>query len=371
MKWTFWLGVVSPHISEALRALASMPGQIVTVVAEYELTEVRKSIGWNTPDCSPARVLIEPLNAEIERLIDTDCGRDTIHMIAMEKRGSLNRRVLPRLVRTEAMVGLMSETVDNRGILGLVRRAKYCLERYSIEDKVDFLLVVGQVGVQWYKSVGYDPSRIFPLIYVTERPTSAADIEDAREETEAFRVLYLGHFIRRKDGVTAIRALSGLPDLDWQFDAVGNGPDLERWKRAASESGVAGRIRFHGAVNNKMIGNLFEKTDLLLLPSRYDGWGAVVNEALMCGVPVVCSDNCGAAELLREPWRGATFTAGSAEDLKMVLREWMGRGKRTTESSARIREWSSAIEGGPLARYLVEVIEYMRDGGERPTPPWY
>lgn len=371
MKWMFWLSVVSPHISEALRALASMPDQIVTVVAEHELSEVRKSMGWNTPDCSPARVLIEPLPAEIEQLIETGSCKDTIHMIAIEKRGSLNRRVLPRLAKTGAMVGLMSETVDNRGILGLIRRAKYCLERYSIEDKVDFLVVVGQVGVRWYRQVGYDPSRIFPLIYVTERPTLAADIEGTWKATEAFRILYLGHFIRRKDGVTAIRALSGLRDLDWQFDAVGNGPDLERWKRAASESGVTGRIRFHDAVNNKMIGNLFEKTDLLLLPSRYDGWGAVVNEALMCGVPVVCSDNCGAAELLREPWRGDTFTAGSAEDLRIVLRKWVQRGKRTAQSTARIREWSSAIEGEPLARYLMEVIEYMRDNGERPTPPWY
>ncbi len=371
MKWTFWLNIVSPHISEALRALASMPDQTVTVVAEHELTDVRKSIGWNTPDCSPARVLIEPQEAEIEQLIEMDCSKDTIHMIAIEKHGSLNRRVLPRLARTGAMVGLTSETVDNRGVLGMVRRAKYFLDRYSIEDKVDFLAVVGQVGVRWYESVGYDPSRIVPLIYVTERPTSVGDIDDAWKETEAFRVLYLGQFIRRKDGVTAIRALAGLPDLDWQFDAVGNGPDLGRWKRAASESGVAGRIRFHDAVNNKMIGNLLEKTDLLLLPSRYDGWGAVVNEALMCGVPVVCSDNCGAAELLREPWRGATFKTGSVEDLRMVLRGWMERGKRTKESTARMLEWSSAIEGAPLARYLVEVVEYMRDGGKRPTPPWY
>jgi glycosyltransferase involved in cell wall biosynthesis len=119
-----------------------------------------------------------------------------------------------------------------------------------------------------------------------------------------------------------------------------------------------------------MIGNLFENTDLLLLPSRYDGWGAVVNEALMCGVPVVCSDNCGAAELLREPWRGATFKAGSAEDLRMVLRRWMERGKLTKQSRVRIREWSSAIEGAPLARYFVEVVEFVRDGGVRPIPPW-
>ena len=371
MKWTFWLGIVSPHISEALRALASMPDQTVTIVAEHELAEVRKSIGWNTPDCSPARVMIKPRDSEIEQLIEMSCEKDTVHMLAIEKHGSLNRKVLPRLAKTGALIGLMSETVDNRGILGMVRKAKYYLDRYTIEGKISFLVVVGKVGVQWYESAGYDPSRIFPLIYVTERPTTASCNDGPWKNINTFRVLYLGHFIRRKDGVTAIRALAGITDMDWRFDVVGNGPDAERWKMSAAESGVANRIIFHDAVNNKMIGDLLEHTDLLLLPSRYDGWGAVVNEALMCGVPVVCSDNCGASELLRETWRGSTFKMGSVEDLRIVLRRWMGRGKRTRESSARLREWSSAIEGAPLARYLVNIIEYMRDGGKRPIPPWY
>jgi glycosyltransferase involved in cell wall biosynthesis len=347
-----------------------MPDQTVTVVAEHELATVRKAIGWNTPDCWPARVLIEPKDSEIEQLIGEVCGKDTVHMVAVEKRGSLNRRVLPRLAGTGAMIGLMSETVDNRGILGLGRRVKYFLDRYTIENKIDFLLAVGQVGVRWYESVGYDPSRIYPLIYVTQRPVAAAEFGKEWKEQEAFRILYLGHFIQRKDGVTAIRALSGIPELDWQFDAVGNGPDTGRWKKAAAESGVVDRIRFHDAVNNRTIGNLLEHTDLLLLPSRYDGWGAVVNEALMCGVPVICSDNCGAAELLRESWRGSTFKMGSAEDLRKVLLEWMEKGKRTKESSERIREWSTAIEGPPLARYLVDIVKHILDGGERPSPPW-
>ena len=267
MKWTFWLSIVSPHISEALRALATIQDQTVTVVAEHQLADARKAIGWNTPDCSPARVVIEPQDTEIEQLIGQDCDKDTVHMVAIEKRGSLNRRVLPRLARTGAMIGLMSETVDNRGILGMVRRAKYFVDRYSIEDKVDFLVVVGQVGARWYESVGYDPSRIFPLIYVTERPAPALEYASECSETGAFRVLYLGQFIRRKDVITAIRALAGLPDQDWQFDAVGNGPDLKRCKRTADESGVGSRIRFHEAVNNRTIGNLLGRTDLLLLPS--------------------------------------------------------------------------------------------------------
>jgi glycosyltransferase involved in cell wall biosynthesis len=371
MKWTFWQCVVSPHLSELVRALASMPDQTVTFVAEYELGDMRKGIGWNAPDCSPACVLMRPDDSKIEQLIARGCDKDSVHLIGAWKRGSINQRVLTTLARTDATVGLMLEGGDNRGIVGLARKAKYSVDRYFIEGKMDFLAAMGQLGVRWYESAGYDSSCIFPFMYVTERPSPVSDSDSEWNETEAFRVLYLGQFIRRKDVVTAIRALAGLSDLDWQFDAVGNGPDFMRCKQAADQSGVASRIRFHDAINNRMIGNLLEHSDLLLLPSRYDGWGAVVNEALMCGVPVVCSDNCGAAELLREEWRGATFKMGSVEDLRMVLRKWMERGRRTRESSARIREWSSAIEGPQLARYLVEIVRYVRSGGMRPTPPWY
>jgi glycosyltransferase involved in cell wall biosynthesis len=347
-----------------------MPDQSVTYVAEDELGESRKILGWNTPDCAPARVLIKPHLSEIEQHIARTSDHDSIHLIGAWKRGSINHRVLPILAKTEATVGIALEGAENRGINGLARRAKYTLQRYFIEDKPDFLAAIGQLGVRWYEAAGYDPSLIFPLIYVTERPAPASDNDGAWKAIDAFRVLYLGQFIRRKDIVTAIRALSGIQDLDWQFDAVGNGPDLKRCKRAADAGGVASRVRFHDTVNNKMIGSLLEDSDLLLLPSGYDGWGAVVNEALMCGVPVVCSDNCGAADLLREPWRGSTFKMGSVEDLQMVLRGWIARGKRTKESSMRIREWSSAIEGPSVARYLVEVVKYIRSGGTRPSPPW-
>jgi glycosyltransferase involved in cell wall biosynthesis len=371
MNWTFWLNIVSPHLSELVRALASMPDQTVTVVAEHELAEKLKVIGWNTPDCSPARVLIGPQQVDIEQLIKRGGGQESVHVVGAGKRGSLNRRVLPHLARTGGVVGLLSETADGRGILGLARRAKYYLDRYFIEDKLDFVVAMGQAGVRWYESSGYDPSRIFPFMYVTERPVIISKSSNDWNDTGTFRILYLGHFIRRKDCQTAIRALARLKDCDWQFDAVGSGPELKRLKREAARSNVADRIRFLPAVNNKMIGNLLERADLLLLPSKHDGWGAVVNEALMCDVPVVCSDHCGALDLLREPWRGSTFKMGSVEDLQIVLRGWIERGKRNKESSARIRGWSSVIEGPQVARYLVELVEYIRGGGERPSPPWY
>jgi glycosyltransferase involved in cell wall biosynthesis len=335
------------------------------------LKRQRKALGWNPADCSPARVWIKPKDEAIEQLIGRVHGRQSVHFLGGVGHGTLNRRVLSRLAGTGAIIGLWSEGADNRGVLGLARKAKYSLDRYLVEDKLDFIGAVGQLGVRWFESVGYDTSHIFSIIYVTERPVRTLDTSNEWNESQVFRMIYIGQIICRKDGPTAIRALAGLLSYDWQFDIVGNGPELERWERVAAQSGIASRVRFQSAVNNRMIGNLFEEADLLLLPSRFDGWGAVVNEALMCGVPVVCSDNCGAADLLRKPWRGSIFKTGSVESLRGTLQGWIENGKRNKESSARIREWSSVLEGPSMARYLVEIVEYIRYGGMRPSPPWY
>jgi glycosyltransferase involved in cell wall biosynthesis len=371
VNWTLWQNIVSPHLSPVARALASMPNQTVTVVAESELSAGRRATGWTTPDCSPAHVLIGPTEAAVERLVSEKHAQLSVHLLNGLANVALNRRVLPRLAKTRAMVGLISERPDNRGILGLVRRMKYRFDRHRFGRNLDFVLAMGQSGVGWFQSAGYELSRIFPFGYMTERPECASeDTYDANEPGQ-FRILYLGQILRRKDGVTAIRALDRLSGRDWRFDVIGNGPDLKRWKKVAGESSVAGRVCFRPAVPNRTIGNLLQHADLLLLPSRNDGWGAVVNEALMSGVPVVCSDNCGAADLLREPWRGSVFKAGSPESLRGVLQGWIECGRRTEESSARIREWSAALGGPAVARYLVEIIAHMQAHGPRPSPPWY
>ncbi len=370
MNWTLWQNIVSPHLSPIARALASMPGECVTVVAENELPERRRASGWSTPNCSPARVLIKPSDVEVEQLIADAYRLPSVQLLSGLPAVALNQRVLPQLASSPALVGLISETADNRGMLGFVRRAKYRLERRRVEQDIDFILAMGQLGVRWFESAGYDSSRIFPFAYVTERPLRTGETSDAAEPGP-FRILYLGRILRLKDGVTAIRALQGLPLADWQFEVVGDGPDLPRWKKAAAESGVAGRICFRPTVDNGEVGNLLQQADLLLLPSRKDGWGAVVNEALMSGVPVICSDNCGAGDLLRESWRGSVFQAGSVAGLRGALQGWIEGGRRSAKSSARIREWSAVVEGPQIARYLVAIVEYLRTGGQRPHPPWY
>ena len=59
--------------------------------------------------------------------------------------------------------------------------------------------------------------------------------------------------------------------------------------------------------------------DLLVLPSLFDGWGAVVNEALQAGMRVLCSTACGAASLLDGRQRGGSFDPDRPESLRRAL----------------------------------------------------
>jgi hypothetical protein len=161
MKWTIWLNIVSPHLAPVVRGLASMPDQKVTVVADGEPLAHRKAIGWGTPDCGAARVLIKPTDGQIEELIEANRGSQSVHLLNGVAKIPLSRRVLPRLAATGAQIGLISEGADPRGILGLGRRVKYRLARYSRGGKFSFILAMGQLGAKWFRSAGYDSFRIF------------------------------------------------------------------------------------------------------------------------------------------------------------------------------------------------------------------
>jgi phosphatidylinositol alpha-1,6-mannosyltransferase len=151
---------------------------------------------------------------------------------------------------------------------------------------------------------------------------------------------------------------------------VGDGEGRSTWERLASRLQISDHVTFAGVLPNTEAKAILGRLDLFVLPSRFDGWGAVVNEALMQGVPVLCSDRCGARDLLSESWRGEVFKANSVDSLRDVLSTWIGCGKRTPELTERIKNWSRCIEGESLADYFAKVLGHVYSGAPRPMAPW-
>lgn len=88
---------------------------------------------------------------------------------------------------------------------------------------------------------------------------------------------------------------------------------LPTLQRLAATEGVLDRIRF--LCDRTDIPALLGNADIFVLPSRYEGFGLVLLEAMAAGVPVVAADVDGPAELLVDGSNGIKFKACSAEDL--------------------------------------------------------
>jgi glycosyltransferase involved in cell wall biosynthesis len=82
---------------------------------------------------------------------------------------------------------------------------------------------------------------------------------------------------------------------------AGDGPLYAQLAAEASALGIASRVRFLGFVNQTQLPAIYASADVMVLPSEYEPFAVVVNEAMCCGCPVIVSDRVGAAQDLIAP----------------------------------------------------------------------
>jgi UDP-glucose:(heptosyl)LPS alpha-1,3-glucosyltransferase len=118
--------------------------------------------------------------------------------------------------------------------------------------------------------------------------------------------LLVGSGYGRKGVAVAIRALARLPG-NARLVVVGRDRRAARYAALARRVGVAARIAFAGAQPDPR--PYFGAADAFVLPTLYDPLPNAALEALACGLPVVTSTRCGAAELVRAHGAGRVCDA--------------------------------------------------------------
>jgi glycosyltransferase involved in cell wall biosynthesis len=94
-------------------------------------------------------------------------------------------------------------------------------------------------------------------------------------------------------------ASAAIPNAKLVF--AGDGAQRAELEREVAARGIADKVRFLGFVNQSQLPALYKSADLMVIPSRYEPFGLVVNEAMLCGCPVVASDRVGAVRDLITP----------------------------------------------------------------------
>ncbi len=127
------------------------------------------------------------------------------------------------------------------------------------------------------------------------------------------RILWVGRMLKCKRVETLIKAVKGRRDVS--LSVYGHGPEEKKLLRLAQGTN---NIFFHDFVSMQEVRELMRQHDVYVLPSDgYEGWGAVVSEALEEGMKVLGTSEAGAsATLLPET---NLFHAGDVKRLRVLL----------------------------------------------------
>ncbi len=369
MRVVFWQNILSFYQVPHLTALAAQLDMQVVWVVQQAITPDRIAQGWKVPEVRGVQVVVCPDDAEIRRLVQ-DCPDECVHVFSGIHQDPVAHKAFYMALKTKAQIGLLTEPPFPGRVRDLVSPPFHWGHRLLFGRRISFVLAMGHMAVDFYKSVGYSNAVVFPYGYFPPAPAFVP----LPPAAGSVQFLFLGHLVERKCVDILLQALGRVTDLNWALTLIGSGDRKDALQALTQELKLEDRVTFLSALENEAAMHKMAESDLFVLPSRHDGWGVVVNEALLRGVPVLCSDHCGASDLLGESWRGEAFETGSAASLEAALRRWIGRGKRTAGETRRIGEWSECITGAAAGGYLRQVIEWTRTPaktrGARPLPPW-
>ncbi|MBW4686017.1 MAG: glycosyltransferase family 4 protein [Komarekiella atlantica HA4396-MV6] len=165
---------------------------------------------------------------------------------------------------------------------------------------------------------------------------------------------------RPQDALRAF-AQADIPDSYLVF--AGEGPLRSELELEAKALEVTERVRFLGFVNQSQLPSIYCTANLLVFPSEYEPFGVVVNEAMLCGCPVVVSDRVGARyDLVHEGKTGFVYPCGNLDALVQILKTTLSDRELLTQmgtaASNRMKTWSPHENVESLVQALEKAVAH-------------
>lgn len=203
----------------------------------------------------------------------------------------------------------------------------------------------GVLNAAYYRYYGAAEPRLFLLPWAIDNARFATASAFAPGERDAMRArfditpeqvvfVFSAKLVPRKDPMTLLRAVAKMEHRGRAAVLfLGHGELREALETFVRENGL--QVRFAGFVNQSELPKHYAMADVFVLPSTYEPRGAVINEAMACGLPVIVTDRCGSlGDIVLAGENAFVYPAGNeitlATHLDRItddpsLRESMGR----------------------------------------------
>jgi glycosyltransferase involved in cell wall biosynthesis len=380
-RFIAWQPVLTDHQAFTLQELSRQSGATVIAYVMRLEDSVRQAQGWaDTQVKTIERRLLPPagtLRHCYQRLRE---HRQDIHLF-----GSPFEQ--PKMMLTLLMAALLginfyliSEPYsprtegyfDDAGafanrIKARLRPMAYRCYALLIRRRVSGVFAISSLAIAQYRRSGLPASKLFPFGYFVPRSIEQTKSPNPADNAATrLRIVFVGSLIQRKGIDLLITAVSRLlsEGHSVSLDAFGPG-------NPESLSFDATRIRYCGLIPFGHVQEVITSYDVMALPSRFDGWGVVVNEALCAHVPVVCSSQVGARAIVEKFGAGSIFTADDPYALYLALKDLLQEPQRLGEMRESATRAACAIEPAVAATYMLSVIRADPPMKASIASPWY
>jgi glycosyltransferase involved in cell wall biosynthesis len=358
----------SMHQSAFLNALAERH-EVTLVTTESD--SGRSVMGWEEPGLPNVRILSFDA-IDWKALVRSRRGPGDWHVFAGLQAFRKVHAAFVYALALECRTGLYAEPLRMGGLAGLLKRMRGTIDGRRFGDRVGFVLCIGRESKRQFLQWGFPSDRLYDWAYVTEFREA---LQSGEPGEAGVRGIFPASLIHRKGAdllVEAVERLKGLQGLRIDAYCIDQ-KAITPWQRCLMERAEKGGIlRIHPFIGNRSLLTEMANSDFTLLPSRFDGWGAVVNESLSVGTPVIVSRYCGASELLEgRPWMGQVLDDLDPSSIARAIEEAALSGRVESDRRKRITEWAQdAIAGERISRYFMDVVTCSETGGVPLRAPW-
>ncbi len=281
---------------------------------------------------------------------------DVINLTGYYDPAQLAVLVYAKLYRINVLMQIESTAVDQKrsGLLEWVKR--------RILGLCDGFFCFGTQSAQYLLDMGVAPNQILTRRNAVDNDTLANAyahaLPDRRVTQQAHalpthNVVYVGRFALVKNLEALLTAFAQARQqtnaTDWGLILLGDGPLRNALQTQIDGLGLGGVVQCWPGQPWFRVPSVLALADVLVLPSLSEPWGLVVNEAMVCGMPVIVSDRCGCAvDLVQNGQNGYVFDPEQPAELTTALVQFM-TGKADVEAMGRVSR-------NLIAPYAAEVV---------------
>jgi glycosyltransferase involved in cell wall biosynthesis len=236
-------------------------------------------------------------------------------------------------------------------------KLKPFLQRLLYNTIANGLWVPSTASLQYHLSLGINHGKLAVTPYVVDEEmiqsvSSGTDTLQFRKEKgippNATVFIFCAKFIERKRPLDVINAFAKLvkSNIELVLIMIGDGPMMHTLIARVDELGISNQVVFPGLVQYAELPIWYTASDVLVFSSEHEPYGLPVNEAMLCGIPVIVSDRIGARlDLVEQDKTGWIYPVADTNALAVCMQQAIDKKQSLRQmgitTKQKMASWSS------------------------------